>query len=67
MIITIEPSKGEDFDLVVYKDVSEFALTATSMRGKVLPNPINHTHGDPFVLIGKLEELKERMRAKVNG
>lgn len=64
MKITIKLDNG---DTVVYKDVYEFALTASSLKGKILPGPINHTHGDPFVLVGKLEELKCRMQVKANG
>jgi len=67
MKIVITPEKEEKFEEVVYTNIFEFALTATRLRGDIIPDPINHTDGNPFILIGKLEELKERLRAFING
>lgn len=66
MKITITPEKGEKGKKIVYNKVHEFALVATALRGDLIPHPINHTYGDTYVLFGKLEELKERLR-KLHG
>jgi len=64
MKIIIEPDKKEEKDVqrVVYSGVVEFGLCGTLVEGDILIKPFNRTHGDTFVLIGKLEELKERLR-----
>lgn len=59
MRITIEKDDG---DKTVFEHVTEFTLVGTDMQGKVMPTPINVSYGNSFVLIGKLEEMKERLR-----
>lgn len=64
MKITIEPDRKEEEKVkkAVFDNVVEFALTGTVMQENIMPQPFNKTHGDTFVLIGKLAELSERLR-----
>ena len=64
MKITIEPDMPEEDEIQskTYNNVTEFVLGGTSMEQKVLPRPFSYTHGDKYVLIGKIEEIKERIR-----
>jgi len=52
---------------IIYNKVFEFALIGTATKQDIIPYSVAHTHGDPFVLIGKLEELKERLRKYKKG
>jgi len=66
MRIEIHPETKEekkDFQKKIYENVYEFALTGSYLEAKVKPSSFNHTQGDTIVLFGKLEELKERLRA----
>jgi len=47
----------------VYENIYEFALVGTFLERKMVSRPINHSSGDKFALIGKLEELKMRLYA----
>lgn len=69
MRIEITPeneSEKKEFKKAIYENVYEFALTGTRLASKVKPTPIVHTHGNNFVLLGKLAEIKERIRSHVN-
>lgn len=70
MKITIETeneNEREQFgDNKVLHKVCEFALTGIALEAGVLPHHFNLTHGDTFVLFGKLEELQERIRVMHN-
>ncbi len=70
MKITIESENDEEKSRFgegkVFNKVCEFALTGIALEANVLPHHFNLTHGDTFVLFGKLEELKERLRVVHN-
>ena len=61
MKITIET--GSDKVDIVYENVSEFLMIGTHAPepGKVR-TPFNRFKGDKFELIGKAEEMKERLK-----
>lgn len=69
MKIIIVPDSREERkilgkDKLEYLNVFEFALTGRCMRQKLLEGNFSHLHiADKFVLMGKLEELKERLRS----
>lgn len=69
MRIIIEADKKEEKDIkrTVYNGVVEFALSGTLVEGEIIPKPFNRTHGDTFVLYGKLAELQERLRKLHDG
>lgn len=62
MKIKISPEKDDKFEEVTYDKVFEFALVASRMRGDVVYDPINHSCGDKYILIGRLTEMIERLR-----
>lgn len=66
MKITIEPDDGDDFKKEVYENVFEFAIVGTSMTEKIIPQNIIRSHGNKYILIGKMAELKERLRNVVD-
>lgn len=57
--ITIE---REGDDTIVLENVSQCALVAICVEGGIKPMDKSHFMGDPFLLIGRLTELQERMR-----
>lgn len=59
MKITIEMDDG---DTTVFSHVAEFALVATDIPTVSCPVAVNISHGNSFVLVGRLEEMKERLR-----
>lgn len=62
MKITISPEGDEKQEEIVYEKVFDFALVASRMRGDVVYEPINHSMGNQYILIGRLHEMIERLR-----
>jgi len=66
MRITIEPETDEErekFEEKVFENVYELIVAGSFMQGGILPKPFSHSQGDLYVLMGKIEEVKERLRA----
>ena len=62
MKIIIKPENENEPKETIYDNVCEFAICGYRMRGDIIYDSINHSHGDKYILIGKLEELKERLK-----
>ena len=71
MKITIEPETDDEKtkfgDTRILTKVCEFALTGIALEADILPHHFNLTHGDTYVLFGKLAELQERIRTIHDG
>ncbi len=64
MKITIEPDEGP---AVVFNEIVSHALVVDYLEEGVSQRCHVHTGGDPFVLIGRLTEAIERLRASTIG
>jgi len=66
-IIPENEKEAKDLEKKVYENVYEFAMTGSLFKEKVKYEPFNHLYvDDMFVLLGKLEELKERLKSNAN-
>ena len=63
MKITIEAEEGEELEPIVFENVCEYAMIGTTMQQKIIPESFHGWKGvNTFTLLGKVEELKERLR-----